>query len=107
MKFKNEILMKHSGHRARDLYIGYEADIATRQILLKVKWIDTGLLEWFLSFGLPHEINSQLDNRDKKLEKLDSFDIELIVAEQARFSIRRIEREYEPHEPTLVMRLIA
>ena len=100
--------MQQSGYNAPDLTIGYEADIAARRILLTAGWIDTGLLEWFLACSLLQEINHHLDESSAKFESLDSFDIEVVVASKkgsARFSVQRIERDFEPSQPTLVMSL--
>lgn len=106
MKLSEIFLMKHQGTKARDLEFAIDVDIDARTIVLNVDWIDTSLIDWAMVFSLLSTINSSLErNGLQKLDNLSGFQIELVVAGKARFSLRRVERDFEPSQPTLVMHL--
>jgi hypothetical protein len=104
MKIAHEIIMKHSMHRAQDVQFAYEADLSLRTVTVRVDTIDTGLIEWFLKFSLLHGVNDEMTKVGKaEFANLNSFQIELIVADKAKFNLKLVERDFEPREPTLVM----
>lgn len=106
MKLNETFLMKHQGTRARDLEFAIDVDTDAKIIVLNVDWIDTGLIDWALIFSLLSTINRHLESNGlPKLDNLSGFQIELVVAGKARFSLRRVERDFEPSQPTLVMHL--
>jgi hypothetical protein len=108
MKIAREIIMKHMMHRAHDVTFAYEVDLSLRTVTVRVATIDTALIEWFLKFSLLHCINDEMQNQHAghaEFANLSSFSIEIVVADKARFSLRLVERDCEPLEPTLVMRL--
>lgn len=83
--------MKHVMHSALDLPIDYEIDLINRTITMNVDWIDTSLIESFL--------------RSVEIKNLNGFAIALNVAGSVKFDLQLIERDFEPRESTLVMRL--
>lgn len=106
MKFNEIFLMKHQGTKARDLEFAIDVDTDAKTVVLNVDWIDTGLIDWTLAFGLLSTINSRLESDGfPKLKDLNGFEIELVVSGKARFSLRRVDRDFEPSQPTLVMHL--
>lgn len=106
MKFNEIFLMKHQGTKARDLEFAIDVDTDAKTVVLNVEWIDTSLIDWALVFSLLSTINSELESKGlPKLKSLDGFQIELVVAGKTRFSLRRVDRDFEPSQPTLVMHL--
>jgi len=98
--------MKHMMHNTNDVRFAYEADLSLRTVTVRVATIDTGLIEWFLKFSLLHGVNDEMTKAGKaEFANLSSFQIELIVADKAKFSLKLVERDFEPLEPTLVMKL--
>ena len=98
--------LKHFMHHARDLPIRYETDLIQRRIAIQVDWIDTLLLQRFLTDHLLEEINQQLTKANKLplLESLTGFDIALLVGKNGRFELRLMERDFEPREATLIIK---
>jgi hypothetical protein len=106
MKIAHEIIMKHMMHNTNDVRFAYEADLILRTATVRVATIDTALIEWFLKFSLLHGVNDAMTNAGKaEFANLSSFQIELIVADKAKFSLTLVERDFEPRDPTLVMKL--
>ena len=105
MKIKTSIYMKHIMHSARDLLIEYEIDLIKRKIIISVDSIDTLLIESFIKTTAISAVNRELEKFNKLplIENLNGFEVELVVAEKAKFSLRLVERDFEPREPTLVM----
>lgn len=108
MNIKNCIHMKHMMHKARDLPINYEINLIKRTLKMHVDWIDTTLIESFIKSSAVNAVNTELEQLGKLplLTNVVGFAIELIVADKVRFSLRLVERDFEPFEPTLVMRLL-
>ncbi len=102
MKLSEKFVMKHSGMKARDLEFTADVDIDAKTITLGIDWIDSGLIDWTLKFALVSTINGQLESNGLPKLDLDDFQIELVVAGKARFSVRRVERDFDD-ESTLVM----
>lgn len=75
---------------------------------LNVDWIDASLIECFLMSSAVNAVNRELESVGKLplVTKLTGFAIELNVAGKAKFSLQLVERDFEPNEPTLVMRLL-
>lgn len=88
----DEILMKHAMHPAQDLMVRYEIDTDARQIQLHAKWIDTALLDWMLQATLTQQV----------VEPLSEYRIELDVAGQARYLLKRVTDRLGK-DPTLVL----
>lgn len=106
MKMVHEIIMKHMMHNTNDVRFAYEADLILRAITVRVATIDTALIEWFLKFSLLHGVNDEMTKAGKaEFANLSSFQIELIVADKAKFSLKLVERDFEPRDSTLVMKL--
>lgn len=106
MKIVNEIIMKHMMHNTNDVRFTYEADLILRTVTVRVTTIDTALIEWFLKFSLLHGVNDEMTKAGKaEFANLSSFQIELIVADKAKFNLKLVERDFEPRDPTLVMKL--
>jgi Tfp pilus assembly ATPase PilU len=107
MKITARVYMKHMMHKARDLFIAYEIDLIKRAIVLNVNWIDTALIEDFITRGALHAINRQLEEIGKLplATNIDGYTIELIVEGKVHLDVRLVESDYEPKEPTLVMRV--
>jgi hypothetical protein len=103
----NSIQMKHMMHSAGDLVIDYQIDLINRTMVMNVGWIDTSLIEDFLRFSAVSYINQQLGKVGKLplITKLNGFAIELVVAERVRYEPELIERDFEPKQPTLVMKM--
>lgn len=108
MKIARKIIMKHMSHRTSDLDIAYEFDLLKRTFTMNVDQIDTLLIESFIRFAAVSSVNDELEKAGKLplLNNLNGFAIEMIVADKARFSLRLIERDFEPRQPTLVMKLL-
>lgn len=107
MKIARKITMKHTMQRARDLEISYEVDVVKRSVNMQVEWIDTALIEWFLKFSLLHGINEEMARLGKaEFANVSSFQIEMVVADKATFSLQLVQQDFEPHESTLVMKLL-
>ncbi len=98
--------LKHFLHHARDLPIRYETDLIQRRIAIQVNWIDTLLLQRFLTDHLLEDINQQLTKVNKLplLESLTGFEIELLVGQDSRFELKLMERDFEPREATLIIK---
>jgi len=106
MKTVNEIIMKHTMHNTNDVRFAYEADLSLRTVIVRVSTIDTALIDWYLRFSLLHGINDEMTKAGKaEFADLSNFKIELIVADKAKFSLKLVERDFEPRDPTLVMTL--
>lgn len=104
---KNGVYMKHMMHSARDLLIEYEIDLMQRTIVIDVDSIDTLLIESFLKSTAVSAVNRELEKFNKLplVKNVNGFSVELVVAKKARFDLALIERDFEPREPTLVMKL--
>lgn len=100
-------IIKHMGHRAKDLLVTFVADLQGQRVLLSVEWIDTALLTWTME-SLQQEINRLLERQSvpHRIKSLDGFKVDLIVKDKARFHIRLVERDFEPRQPTLVMSVV-
>ena len=94
-------------HNARDLPICYEVDLIKRSILINVEWIDTDLIKHFLRFSAVEAINRELEIAGKLplISNVNGFVIKLVVAEKAQFKLKIVERDFEPRELTLVMKI--
>lgn len=102
---RGQILMKHTLHGAQDLMIAYTADMVLQELELHVEWVDSGLVEWALKFGLLSEINRELETMHStcRVESLSHFKVVLTVANKARFTLHLVERDFEPRQTTLVL----
>lgn len=108
MKTARKITIKHMSHGTCDLEIAYEVDLLKRTLTMQVDAIDTLLIESFLRFSAVNAFNEELEKVGKLplLTNVNGFAIQMIVADKARFSLRLVERDFEPRQPTLVMRLL-
>ena len=100
--------MKHMFHKAKDLCVEFNADLISRKIVMSLDWIDTSLIESFITFSALHIVNDELEKVNKLplLTSLGGFNIELLVARSARFRLNYVSRDFEPTESTLVMKLL-
>ena len=97
-------------HTAKDLLIAYEVDLIKHEVRMEVEWIDTQLIQRFLSSTFLEEINLELTrtNMLPPLENLTSFSIELeMIQEQIKttFEVELAQRDFEPKESSLVIML--
>lgn len=108
MLINRKIAMKHMFHKAKDLCVEFEADLISRKIVLSVDWIDTLLIESFITFSALQIVNDELEKVNKLplLTSLENFKIVLLVAGSAGFSLHHTQRDFEPRESTLVMKLL-
>ena len=99
--------MKHFMHKTRDLLIAYEIDLIKRTMVLNVEWIDTLLLEDFLTYTAIRAINRKLEEVNKLplATNIEGYTVELIVDSRVHFDLRLIERDFEPRQLTLVMKV--
>jgi len=109
MKVANKILMKHMMHNTSDVMVEFEADLISRAVTIRVDSIDTLILERLVRFTMLHYVNEELERVGKLplLTNMNGFSIELVVASKVRFSLRLVERDFEPCEPTLAMKLLS
>jgi len=109
MKVANKILMKHMMHNTRDIMVEFEADLISRKVIIHVDTIDTLIIERLLRFTMLSYVNEELERLGKLplLSNMSRFSIELVVADKAQFSLRLVERDFEPREPTLAMSLLS
>lgn len=107
MKIDRKMLMKHTMHRTDDLDIDYEIDLLNRTMIMRVAFIDTLLIERFLSWVAVSEVNIVLESFGKLplITNLKNFSIEMIVAGKSSYFIQLIDRGFEPLQTTLVMKL--
>ena len=108
MLINRKIVMKHMFHRAKDLCVEFEADLISRKIVMSLDWIDTSLIESFITFSALNVVNDELEKVNKLplLCNLDSFNIELLLAGSARFSVSYMRSEADKRENTIVMHLL-
>lgn len=100
--------MKHQMHKAKDLHFILEADFITRNVSIAVDWIDTALLESFIFVHAVQMLNDELEKANKLplLESLATFNIKVIVASSARFSLQYVRNEDDARDNTLVLKLL-
>jgi hypothetical protein len=107
MKEVARAYMKHMMHNTRDLLIAYEIDLIKRTIVLNIEWIDSLLIHDFLTYTAIRAINRKLVEVNKLplASNIAGYTVELIVDGKVHFDLRLIERDFEPRQPTLVMRV--
>lgn len=88
--------------------IEIRADLITRKIVLLVDWIDTVLIESVITVHAIQMVNNELKKVNKLplLVSLDTFNIELVVDNNARFNLQYVRSEVDSRENTLVMQLL-
>lgn len=103
---REDIVIKHFMHSAKDLPITYEFDAINQSIRIEIPWIDTLLLQRFLQ-NLIREYDDELARVGQGTETKDlrDFTITLNVAHEAVYEVQLIERAFEPKETTLVLRV--
>lgn len=102
----NMLILKHQMHSARDLCINFDVDVEAKAITLKMEWIDTQLLKWWLQIHQLSAINNHLKHQNQSdVESLKGFKVKLIVDEKATFDVSLFKSEINHEHDTLVMKL--
>lgn len=111
MKFNRSTYMKHMFHNAADLPIDYEVDLLAKTVWIKTSFIDTALLQSFIDRVLLQSINDYLETlgTKQKVLSITQFSLTLQIEDSTKFalfSIKLVKRDFQPEEPTIVLKLI-
>jgi len=95
-------------HSAQDIDFYFQADFISRKLSIAVDLIDTALLESFICMHAAQILNVELEKVNKlpPLINLDNFEIELIVASSARFSVQYALSEIDYRHNTLIIKVL-
>lgn len=98
--------MKHMLHKARDVKVYFEVNLTLKTVTIHVESIDTLILDQLITEVILENVNEELNGQLPLLKNLSGFSIQLLFDNKVKFKEERIERDFEPRLPTLVISLL-